>query len=662
MSETQAQLTDQTKAPPGAIKQAGAVNQAGAINQAGAVNLPGAVTLPFPDLYLTALADSLPDALLVTDGQLRLLVWNAAAETLYGWRASEVIGKTLDEVVHTEFAGTTLEESLRQIHACGRWSGEVTQLQRNGDRISIWSSVAAVRGEKQEIVGFIGINRDNTDRKRENERIAASQANLSALIENTDARVWSVDDHYRLIVGNSYFQAQVAAILGRPMRIGETVLDGHFPQSTNEQWKGYYDRALSGKTFNIEIAASFALEKRLSEYRFHPIRSQNGQVIGVTIFERDITARKNIEVALRESEQKNRILVETVHSGIQELDMAGNIVYANAGYHHIYGFINGELIGKSIFDIQTSAADAARLREYWQGIAAGSMLPTPYETQAVRKDGQEISVYIIWDYKRDTFGQINGVIANIVDITERVRMEQQLEDMVQELRRSQGQLQTLSHQLIEAQESERRSIARELHDEIGQELTGINLILEVVQRLPPEKGLERTRQAQVTVQNLMSRVSRLSLDLRPPILDDLGLLPALLWFFDMYHAQSGIQVNFSSSGLQGARFPASIETTVFRVVQESLTNVARHARVEEVLVRIAVANQSLRIVVEDSGQGFDLAAALASGTASGLNGMRERVHLLNGDFLIAAEPKQGTRVFATIPFDPLPIPKEEQRL
>lgn len=628
---------------------------------AGAEAHSGAQASPFVNplepsglqLYLKTLADALPDALIGVDSQYRVVAWNTAAQALYGWQAQEALGKNLDELIHTTYAAGSQAEAERRVAASGRWSGEVTQLHKDGTRLAIWSSVALVRDESGQAVGLIGINRDDTQRKREEEELRARHANLAALLENTDARVWSVDQQYRLILGNSYFQAQVAAVLGRALHVGESVLSERFPPEVNAQWKSYYDRGLRGETFNIEISTAFSRPVRHSEYRFHPIRAQDGQVLGVTIYERDITDRKLVENALRESEQKIRLLVETAQSGIQELDLDGTIVYANAGYHRIYGCADGEMIGRSIFEIETSAEDALRLRETWRQITTAEMLPQPYESRAVRKDGQEIYLYVVWGYKRDASGQVNGFIANIVDISERRRLEQQREGLLAELTRSQAQLQALSERLIEAQESERRSIAHELHDEIGQELTGLNILLEVLQRAAPEKSAARLGQAQETVQQLMRRVGDLSLNLRPPILDDFGLLPALFWFFEQCQARMGLHVDFESSGLQGRRFAASVETSVYRLVQESLTNVARHAGAAEAKVRVLAKNQRLEIIIKDQGTGFDLAAALAGGRAGGLNGMHERLRLLNGSLSIDTRPGGGTKVSASLPAAPL---------
>jgi PAS domain S-box-containing protein len=209
-------------------------------------------------------------------------------------------------------------------------------------------------------------------------------------------------------------------------------------------------------------------------------------------------------------------------------------------------------------------------------------------------------------------------------------------------------LQALSHQLVAVQEAERRRIASELHDEIGQSLTGLKLVLEMISRLPVDRMLDRLREAQVAVTDLMAYVRELSLDLRPAMLDDLGLLPALLWHFDRYMAQTNVRVIFKHTNIR-CRFPAEVEIAAYRIVQEALTNVARHAGVDEVIVQIWADSTLLSLQIVDRGRGCDPQAALSAHTSSGLAGMRERALLLGGQLTILSGPGTGTCLTTILP-------------
>ncbi len=227
----------------------------------------------------------------------------------------------------------------------------------------------------------------------------------------------------------------------------------------------------------------------------------------------------------------------------------------------------------------------------------------------------------------------------------------QLKEQIAERRRAEEELRRLSHRLVEVQESERRNIARELHDEIGQLLTGLKLVIEMVSRLPAEELVEHCHKAQVLVNELMGHVRDLSLDLRPAMLDDLGLLHALLWHFERYKSQTGVTVTLTHTGIENQRLTPEIETAVYRIVQEALTNAARHAGVTKIRVNAYADAESLNLQIADDGKGFDVQASLAAGQSSGLAGMRERAQLLGGLLMIDSVVGKGTVINATLPLE-----------
>jgi PAS domain S-box-containing protein len=217
--------------------------------------------------------------------------------------------------------------------------------------------------------------------------------------------------------------------------------------------------------------------------------------------------------------------------------------------------------------------------------------------------------------------------------------------LFEEVRAGRERLEALSRELVAVQEAERRHVARELHDEIGQLLTGLKLTLET-SGWGRQAGASAD-EARRLVNDLMARVRELSLDLRPVMLDDFGLLSALLWYFERYTARTGIRVLFDHAGLD-ARFPPDVETAAYRILQEGLTNAARHAGAQEVTVKAWADETILILHVDDAGRGFDPAGRHPS---SGLVGMRERAGLLGGRLTVESTPGAGTRVTAELPVD-----------
>ncbi len=214
--------------------------------------------------------------------------------------------------------------------------------------------------------------------------------------------------------------------------------------------------------------------------------------------------------------------------------------------------------------------------------------------------------------------------------------------------------------MISAQEAERKRIARELHDETTQSLAALSMNLEATKQMcfDPEAA-RRVAEAQALAVRTLDDVHRLIVDLRPSVLDDLGLQSAIVWYAERCLKARGIAVRCEFSGLD-RRFPLGFETAVFRTAQEAMTNIARHARAETVLVQCAVAGGELVMEIEDDGCGFDAAAIRPSekdGRGFGLLGMRERVDLLGGTVSIDSAPGEGTHVVLRVPV-PVPLEKE----
>ncbi len=204
---------------------------------------------------------------------------------------------------------------------------------------------------------------------------------------------------------------------------------------------------------------------------------------------------------------------------------------------------------------------------------------------------------------------------------------------------------------IRAQEDERKRIARELHDETCQTVAAVSMAADTALTRPPDPDRGRLREIKALAGRALEEVHRVIYDLRPSVLDDLGLASAVRWYADRHVAPAGIAVRCEIEGLE-ERLPVEIETAVFRVVQEALTNVVRHARAETVLIQMAREGAQLTIEVEDDGLGFDPASVAtpeSSGRGLGLLGIRERVELLGGHVTIDSAPGQGTRLAVSVP-------------
>ena len=361
----------------------------------------------------------------------------------------------------------------------------------------------------------------------------------------------------------------------------------------------------------------------------------------VTVPSLSKSAVHEIDWPVPESDARYQTLIEQIPAVVfmAFLDKGIGEAYVSPQIEAILGYTQEEWLNDPVRWYQQIHPDD---KDRWSVEAAelfllGNPLKSLY--RVISRDGRVVWFHCEAKMVRNHDGRpwfIHGVA---FDISE-------LKTAEEALKKSTEQLKTLSRRLMEVQELERRNIALELHDEIGQVLTGLKLTLEISTKLPAAELGDSLAQARGLVNELMARVRKLSLDLRPAMLDDLGLLPTLLWHFEHYTARTNVKVNFKHSGLEKQRFAPEVETAAYRMVQEALTNVARHANIPEATVRVWTNQHILSIEVADAGQGFDLDTVTRQ--TSGLAGMHERATLAGGQLKIESRVGEGTRLLAEL--------------
>jgi PAS domain S-box-containing protein len=326
-------------------------------------------------------------------------------------------------------------------------------------------------------------------------------------------------------------------------------------------------------------------------------------------------------------------LFEQSPQPVAVMDENDRVLRVNPEFTRVFGYPEQESLGHRLSELIAPReltrdlepnAELARKGEHSEA-----------ETVRQRKDGTRINVLVV-TVAVSVPGRRTEVWAIYRDITARKRAE--------------AALQAVSSRLLEVQEAERRHLASELHDEIGQLLTGLRLMLKVNGEASAETIKSRFEQARNIVDDVIATVRRLSFDLRPADLDQFGLLPALLALFERYTAQTGILVDFKHRDID-RRFAPKIETAAYRVVQEALTNAARHASVAGITVRFWTQGNKLHLQIDDRGRGFNPDAVMKVARSSGLFGMSERIALVGGCMTIDSAPGAGTTITAELPLD-----------
>lgn len=368
-----------------------------------------------------------------------------------------------------------------------------------------------------------------------------------------------------------------------------------------------------------------------------PVRSHWGAIVGVSAIARDVSERAQSERALLEASRFTEQIVRSAAEGIIALDRALRYVLWSPSMEAMTGLRAEDVLGRHPMDLFAYLSESEVMRSLHRALRGEVVALSDVEV-VHPMTGQPLWVATRSTPLRSSEGEILGVLVTVADITER--------------RQSEAAQRALARRVLTAQEEERRRVARELHDQVGQVLTSVKIQLAGVARATTvEEVRPRVQAATEHVDVAITQVRDLSRGLRPPQLDDLGLVPTLRWYARQRSAESGVDVVLESD-LRDLRLGPDEEMACFRVAQEAITNALRHARPTRVVIELERSGEALALSVSDDGAGFDFPSVgrrAAAGECLGLTGMRERVALCGGSLEVRSTPGQGTRVRALIP-------------
>ncbi len=445
-----------------------------------------------------------------------------------------------------------------------------------------------------------------------------------------------------------------ATIMAASVCTGLTLFGLAFSPPGSELWKVLADRFLS--IFAIWVTAILSFQRKLSEVTLQAAHDElDRQVKDRTEslsqtnarLKQELIIRKQAEAKIRESEERFQAFMN--HSPTVKFlkDWQGRYIYVNRQFEEKLKLPMADCLGKT--DQQLFPPEIARIftEHDREALKTGDVLET--EETTLDEKGKVRSWLVMKFPVRSTGEQLLlGGVA--LDITSRKQTEETLRKREAELLRSQEVLQTLGRKLISAQEDERRRISRELHDDTNQRLAVLALTLQSTQqRFPESDPLHSTfHRLYEDVSSISDDIRRLAYQLHPSVLDDLGLKIALQSFVQEFIQWAKIPATFQAHDVPES-VPQDIATCVYRLTQESLRNVARHARASEVAVALTGEKGGLRLSIIDNGKGFDLETVRADRRGLGLIGMQERVGYVNGTFTISAVPDNGTEIVVWVP-------------
>lgn len=583
------------------------------------------------------MAEHFEDVIWIADKNLERIIYvNQAYEAIFG-RSCESLCKRLKsfvEAVHPDDRAS-VDQMLERERLGDHEPFEYRIVRPDGAVRWIERRSFPICDDHGQVLRMAGIGQDITDRKRAETDLRQSEERYRDLVENSRELICTHDLNGSILSANRMASEVLGYDLNEFCQMNFCDL---LPPELRHQFAEYLERIRrDGVATGLTLVQTKSGEHRVLEYH-NTVRTEGVTAPIVRGMARDITEQRRAEKGLRASEERYRELFENAKDAIYVHDLSGRYMSINRAAEELSGYRREEIIGKHF----STFIAPENLREVRENICkklddAGE---TAYEVDIISRDRRRVPVEIV---SRLIFenGAPVGIQGTARDMTER--------------KRAQEALRTYSQSLIDAQEAERQHIARELHDEIGQILTAIRINLQSVQRSCQTNGrLQQVDEGIAIVDEALTRVRELSLELRPSLLDDLGLAAALRWYVDRYAQRTGIVAEVVNEFEHKGRLPRELETVCFRIAQEALTNVARHAQAQHLQIEVRRRSQKLYLAIKDDGVGFDVKGLVgqASSSASlGLRGMRERARAVHGVLEIDSTLNAGTLVYASFPLN-----------
>jgi PAS domain S-box-containing protein len=395
---------------------------------------------------------------------------------------------------------------------------------------------------------------------------------------------------------------------------------------------------------NEEIISSNYFWALLKSKRF---KNEKGNQLCRTVIN-DITEMKNIEKGLKISEQEKSLILNNTNEIISVHDTEQNIVWANENFLKKLGLTLNQVKDKKCYL-------AWGLDSFCKNCPTRKAISTGKPQRAeISPDNQED-----WPTHQGSFlvsaaplknkdDKVIGAVEMVIDISRRKKAEKKLEQYKNRLKK-------LNYKLINTTELEREKISRELHDELGQELSSLSINLNLIRTQLPENIEDeinkRIDDSLNLIDDLLEQIHEISLELRPMMLDDLGLIPTIENFIETFESRNNIETKFTAASFN-QELDSTLKTNIYRIIQEALNNVAKHSRADQVRINISENREDISLIIEDNGIGFspETYESYDPETESlGLLGIKERAEFLDGKFDIHSEEGQGTRLIITIP-------------
>jgi PAS domain S-box-containing protein len=585
------------------------------------------------------------DIIIITDPDIRVKTLNKAAERYMGVTENEAAGRKLGEFVQLKVCNSNETEAWAELDSAGIWQGEVSFVGGSGETRYLLQTVSYTSDEQGNRNGIMSVGRDITDRKLADEKLKQSEKFYRSLIAdsldgmlllNPNGDITFVSPSIRHILG--YQPEEVA---------GRNAFEFVHPDDATWAWDAFQREVAENPEVKYII---IRLQKKNGEWLWCSVRGHNllsnPYVNSLAIYFHDETLRKKASDDLKQSEKRFRTLIQDLQIGISLFNARGELVMCNATYSGLLNSSEEAMLGKRVLELFPEAyrEDGTPFKAEERPLYLALHTKRPVRDAVMGLDlgasGERTWLLINIDLVLDENGQIVQVINSAIDITERKKLEQRLID---EQINKQKQLTQAS---IDGQEKERKEIGKELHDNIGQQLTTTKLFLDMAKSSADDTTNEMISMALKGISDVINEIRSMSRSLMPPTLGDLGLMESIGDLVETISRTQYLHIDLDDYEFDELRVPDNKKVMLFRIIQEQLNNIVKHAEARRVSVMLRNDKPFLLLEIKDDGKGFD-PKVVKKGL--GLTNMRNRAELFGGEVKIVSSEGKGCTLTVKVP-------------
>ncbi|HVE60469.1 MAG TPA: PAS domain S-box protein, partial [Chitinophagaceae bacterium] len=595
--------------------------------------------------YQATILENVSDIIVSSELNGTIKSWNKAAEEFYGITEHQAIGRMVTELVKIDYQTITREKALEQLFNNGIWKGEVAYRNKQGEVKYLLNTISLVINKDSERIGVLTVGRDITERKQAEEKLKQSEQFHRTLIADSANATLLMDADGTI----SFASEAVKILLG--YESAEVVGKNAF-EFVNPEDMGWAIRSFEREVGeNPEVKSIVVrLKKKDGSWMWCMVRGHNmldnPYIKSIVVYFHDDTQRKKVNDALKESEKRFRKLVSDLKIGVVLSNKDAETIMCNKAMAAILQTTEEDLIGKSIFGIASYVIheDGRQftMEERPLNMALKTKLPTKNVVVGVHlpKNDSRIWLMISCVPVLDDNNEILHVVSSVYDITERKQLEQALiADQVNHQKQ-------LMHAYIDAQEEERKEIGKELHDNIGQLLTTTKLYLDLAKSTADDTTNEMVSLSLKSISDVINEVRHISHSLIPPTLGDLGLIDSIKDLVETFTRMQPLEIQFNYPFFDEGKLPENQKLMLFRIIQEQLNNIVKHANANVVFITLRNIRPLLLLEIRDDGKGFD-STKIRKGI--GLANMKNRAELFGGKIEIISAYGEGCTLKVMVP-------------